>query len=192
MSTDAPSVPYLPPISSLETVIGKEIKFSAAHRLCHHRGKCRELHGHTYVLLVEAIGSVLAVDGHSDSGMVFDFGRIGLTLKRLHDRCLDHKDLGNFDPYPTAERLVLRIAYLLQLDLGVELADAGARLHRVRLYEEHTFPACYAEVQAPNIALLRADAFPDTALCRAADWERGLAKDFPAAPGCEAPAGAAA
>lgn len=185
MSTDAPVVPYLSPFSSLDVVIGKEIKFSASHRLCHHRGKCRELHGHTYVLLVEAVGSVRAVDGHSDSGMVFDFGRIGRTLRRLHDRCLDHKDLGDFDPYPTAERLVLRIAYLLQLDLGVELADAGARLHRIRLYEEHTFPACYAEMPAQQIALLRADAFPDTKLCRAADWERGAAKDFPAAPGCE-------
>lgn len=191
MSTAAPIVPYLPPFSSLDTVIGKEIKFSAAHRLCHHQGKCREMHGHTYVLLVEAVGPVHAVDGHSDSGMVFDFGRIGRTLRRLHDHCLDHKDLSDFDPYPTAERLVLRIAYLLQLDLGVELADAGARLHRVRLYEEHTFPACYAEVQSPQIALLREDAFPDTKLCRAKDWERGLAKDFPAAPGCEAPGAAA-
>lgn len=167
----------LPPTLHIPVHLIKEIKFAAAHQLDHHDGKCKNRHGHTYVLQVEISGPVQPVDGKPESGMVFDFGRLGRTLKRLHDLCLDHKDLGDFDPYPTAERLVLRIAYLLLLDLSPELADVGATLSSVKLFEEHTFPACSAEVRAPTLALLPGAFFPDTKLCRAADWARSRAGD---------------
>jgi len=157
------------PVANPVVTISKEIKFSSAHELPHHQGKCKNRHGHTYVLQVKIRGFVRPVDGQSESGMVFDFSRLGRTLKRLHDECLDHKNLNDFDEYPTAERMVLRIAYLLLLDLGPDLHPFGASIASVRLYEESVFPACYAEIENPNLRML-GDALPDTKLCRRAEW----------------------
>ena len=47
--------------------IAKEFRWEMGHRLQCHKGKCINLHGHSYKLLVEFIGNV------EDNGMVMDY-----------------------------------------------------------------------------------------------------------------------
>jgi 6-pyruvoyltetrahydropterin/6-carboxytetrahydropterin synthase len=58
--------------------VTKSFTFDAAHRVLGHEGKCKYLHGHTYVAEIRMIRQVAHVD-LDRLGMVFDFG----DLKRL-------------------------------------------------------------------------------------------------------------
>ena len=51
--------------------VEKRVEISAAHWIPNHPGKCKNLHGHNYVLLVSVEGVV-----HPDTGMVVDFGDV--------------------------------------------------------------------------------------------------------------------
>jgi 6-pyruvoyltetrahydropterin/6-carboxytetrahydropterin synthase len=59
------------------------VKFSSAHAIAGHP-KCGRLHGHTY-----AVHAVVHGDAGGDE-MVFDFGVVKQTLRRIADR-LDHR-----------------------------------------------------------------------------------------------------
>ena len=62
--------------------VAKEFRWEMGHRLPYHES-CRNVHGHSYRLVVE-------VEGEPDeSGMVVDFGEIGCLVKPILDR-LDH------------------------------------------------------------------------------------------------------
>lgn len=119
-----------------------------AHRLPHHDGKCRHLHGHTYVVRVYVTGPVQAVEeGNSQSGMVTDFGLVKDFLSRIEAR-MDHQFANDtLDEYPTAERMALRVMQTAQEELGPQL-PAGARVTKVRVYEEYVAPQAFAEVVA--------------------------------------------
>ena len=58
-----------------------DFKFDAAHRLMHHQGLCRNLHGHTWRVRVWITGSV-----DSRSGMVMDFS---FLKKQIRDVLAD-------------------------------------------------------------------------------------------------------
>lgn len=119
-----------------------------AHRLPHHDSKCRQLHGHTYVVRVYVTGEVQPVsDDNPQSGMVVDFGVVKEFLKSVEGR-MDHQ-FGNetMDEYPTAERLALRVMTLAQEQLAPQL-PAGTRVSKVRVYEEYVAPQAFAEVGA--------------------------------------------
>jgi len=136
-----------PPLVSLPVVtVAKERKYSSSHRLPWHEGKCHHLHGHTFVLRVYVTGPVQpVVKMDSKSGMVADFAVIGEWLQQL-DQVLDHKHLNDtIDRYPTAERMVRRLAYLAKRDLEPRLPP-GAAVSKLRFYEEHCFPGAFAEV----------------------------------------------
>ncbi|HQO50698.1 MAG TPA: 6-carboxytetrahydropterin synthase [Bacteroidales bacterium] len=59
--------------------ITKEFKFEMAHALLGYDGPCRNVHGHSYELIVTVIGEPIAETGHVKLGMVMDFG----DLKRI-------------------------------------------------------------------------------------------------------------
>ena len=74
--------------------IRKSIEFAMAHRLQHHEGLCRNVHGHTYRVEVELEWPT--VDGRS--GMVRDFADIKAALDEYvkgpcdHAMCFDLHD----------------------------------------------------------------------------------------------------
>ncbi|BAU64154.1 queuosine biosynthesis protein QueD [Stanieria sp. NIES-3757] len=72
-----------------EWLIYKEFYFEAAHQLPHHDGKCRRLHGHSWVGRVYVKGDRLITNG-SKQGMVIDYGDIKKYLQPLLDNFLDH------------------------------------------------------------------------------------------------------
>lgn len=132
----------------MNVTICKEMRMAMAHRLPHHDGKCQALHGHTYVVRVYVTGPVQNVgEGNPHSGMVTDFGVVKEFLKMVEAR-MDHQ-VGNetMDPYPTAERLALRIMALAQEQLTPQLPK-GAHISKVRVYEEYVSPQAFAEVEA--------------------------------------------
>jgi 6-pyruvoyltetrahydropterin/6-carboxytetrahydropterin synthase len=68
--------------------VGRRIEIDAAHRVPDHTGKCRNLHGHRY--LVEAICSGALASGGNESGMVIDFGFLKQEMVDVIDARADH------------------------------------------------------------------------------------------------------
>lgn len=62
----------------------KECRFDAAHVLTHHAGQCRNLHGHTYRVIVEVSGRKPGRD------MVIDFKDLKLLIEELILSRFDH------------------------------------------------------------------------------------------------------
>jgi 6-pyruvoyltetrahydropterin/6-carboxytetrahydropterin synthase len=90
--------------------VTKEIHFCYGHRLMHHAGKCRNLHGHNgkAVIAVEAP----ALDA---MGMVVDFGEIKRLVGRWIDDVLDHQMLLHRDD-PAIPDLRRRSEPFVELD----------------------------------------------------------------------------
>lgn len=64
--------------------VTKEITFDTAHMLIGHEGKCKNLHGHTYHLFVEAQGEL------NDDGMVVDFKLLKEYMTKIISDRFDH------------------------------------------------------------------------------------------------------
>jgi 6-pyruvoyltetrahydropterin/6-carboxytetrahydropterin synthase len=68
--------------------ICKEFTFEASHVLPHHKGKCSNLHGHSWKLTVYVRGPV-----DRETGMVVDYADIKSSIQPIIDD-LDHAHLG--------------------------------------------------------------------------------------------------
>ncbi|MEA5510112.1 6-carboxytetrahydropterin synthase QueD [Crocosphaera sp. UHCC 0190] len=119
--------------------IYKEFRFEAAHQLPYHDGKCRRLHGHSWVGRVYVSSDRLIAEG-SKQGMVMDFGDIKRYLEPLIENFLDHYYLNETTGLesPTSEAIAqwifekLETAGLSGLQ-GVEIQEtctSGARYSR--------------------------------------------------------------
>lgn len=123
------------------TEITKRYEFEAAHWLPYHDGKCRKLHGHTWVLEITVRGWVHAVDPNNpQSGMVMDFYRLKEIITRVDP---DHRCLNSHGrvpdrwpqavPYPTSENLARRFFELIEGALSKDVY-----LVKVTLWETRT------------------------------------------------------
>jgi 6-pyruvoyltetrahydropterin/6-carboxytetrahydropterin synthase len=86
--------------------IYKEFRFEAAHRLPHHDGKCRRLHGHSWVGRVYVAGDTLMPEGPKQ-GMLIDFSDISAYVAPIVQQYLDHYYLNETLPLesPTSEAI---------------------------------------------------------------------------------------
>ncbi len=93
--------------------VRRSFDFDAAHRLPRHPGKCRELHGHSYRLVV-------TVDRAVDpaSGLAVDFSDLEAIVKRQVVDVLDHSLVNDRIENPTAELMVVWIWNRLAGPLG--------------------------------------------------------------------------
>ncbi len=64
--------------------IAKEFNWEMGHRLPDHPGHCRNLHGHSYRMVVEVEGEI-----NPETGMLMDFSDLKAIVKPLVDE-LDH------------------------------------------------------------------------------------------------------
>ena len=111
------------PIAAMKHTVSKRFSFEAAHSLPHLPAghKCRELHGHSYVVEIHCSGPLDA------RGFVIDFAEISAVVKPLIDR-LDHRNLNDVLPVPsTAENLA---AWIMN-----ELTPHLPTLSRVDVFE---------------------------------------------------------
>lgn len=124
----------------IRVLVSKEFTFDSAHHLHCYEGKCRTLHGHSYLV-------VIGISGYTDSrGIATDFG----DIKRIYQDCihsrLDHKYLNEVLPpmNTTAENMVIWMFREIEKEVSKLPKDQGFRTEFVRLYETAT---SFAEVQ---------------------------------------------
>lgn len=63
--------------------IAKEFRWEMGHRLPFHDGLCKNIHGHSYKMIVEIIGNV------DKNGMIIDFFDLGKIVKPMIEK-YDH------------------------------------------------------------------------------------------------------
>jgi 6-pyruvoyltetrahydropterin/6-carboxytetrahydropterin synthase len=141
-----------------EVAVCKIFTFDAAHQLIGHKGKCSNLHGHTYKLEVVLKGIPSVEEGHSDEGFVVDFSDIkAIVQQSLVDR-LDHAFLamGNEPVLETLTATGSKVALLsfrttaenMSAYIAYELKRASLPVYSVKLWET---PTSWAEVLAADI-----------------------------------------
>ena len=69
-------------------LLTSEIKFDAAHRLSNYKGKCSQIHGHTYRVIVTIKSNKL-----NSWGAIMDFGELKKILKTHIGDKYDHKTI---------------------------------------------------------------------------------------------------
>ena len=139
--------------------VTKCFTFDAAHRLFHHEGTCRNLHGHTYRAVVTIEGPACA-----PSFMVIDFGKLKTSVGAWIDRTWDHATLLNkrdplvqvfLDSFPAMRLSILEkeptAEYMCTVLFGVVedmLKDyPSTTVYSVRIFETPTSFAEYFGVR---------------------------------------------
>jgi 6-pyruvoyltetrahydropterin/6-carboxytetrahydropterin synthase len=120
------------------TTVYKRASFDAAHHLPNYEGKCKNVHGHHWVVEVGLKG-----DPHPQAGMVVDFSILSVFLKEYVVGALDHRDINTIIPNPTAENIAHWILKQFRIALPMFKESSNPKLHVVRIWET---PDSYAEV----------------------------------------------
>jgi len=69
-------------------IITRKIEIDAGHRIAEHDSKCRNLHGHRYVIEATISGDLIQTG--SEAGMVKDFGYLKSVMMAEIDDVFDH------------------------------------------------------------------------------------------------------
>ncbi len=137
--------------------ISKEFTFDMAHALLGYDGLCKNIHGHSYTLVVTVIGSPISDDNSPKNGMLIDFKDLKHIIKQQIIDRFDHalvlnsdspKDLvdmlmKNYDKIvlldyqPTTENMIADMAGQISA-----LIPSSLKLFSLRLRET---PSSYAE-----------------------------------------------
>lgn len=110
--------------------INKEFEFAAAHFLTNYHGKCEQLHGHNYKLIVTVTGPLQA------DGMVLDFVELKQVVRQEIIDVLDHTNLNDRFPNPSCELIAQWIFTTLKSKLPVS---------SVQLFETTSSSVTYTE-----------------------------------------------
>lgn len=136
--------------------VTRRLEFDAAHRILKHESKCKNLHGHRYVLEASFFADAL-----DNLGRVIDFGVVKEVLGAWIDANLDHntilsikdKNLGEqieketgqkiyyLNENPTAENIAL---HLLNEICPKIFANHDVKCVAIKLYET---PNCFVDVK---------------------------------------------
>lgn len=108
--------------------VSKEFSFDAAHNLVKYHGKCENLHGHTYKLVVTVAGE------KDDEGMVIDFSELKKIVKDNVLNILDHSYINDIIEQPSAEN----IAEWIWNKISSKLNSNRYFLYEIKLYETPT------------------------------------------------------
>lgn len=136
--------------------ITKEFKFEMAHALKGYDGLCRNIHGHSYELLVTVKGKPVSNPSSTKLGMVMDFGDLKKIVRKSivdefdHALVLSRESANDFsvdaemfgrtilvDYQPTSENMLIDFAGRLK-----NLMPENVKLHHLLLRETVT---SYAE-----------------------------------------------
>ncbi|RME74588.1 MAG: 6-carboxytetrahydropterin synthase QueD [Planctomycetota bacterium] len=121
--------------------ITKEFRFEAAHNLINYEGKCKNLHGHTYKLLVTLDYPV------QENGLAFDFCELERIVRERIIRRLDHSYLNDLLSQSSAEYLAIWIwENLKELPLfEIKIFETPFSSVTYRGEEQHLFPKVLKE-----------------------------------------------
>ena len=104
--------------------VRRRFEFESAHFLPNHPGKCRNLHGHSYILEVTVDRTV-----DPETGMAIDFADLKKVVNREAVDLLDHHNINDIMENPTAEIMVVWIWKRLN---GVLPGLVELQLHETR------------------------------------------------------------
>ena len=115
----------------------KRFTFDSAHKLPNYKGKCKNLHGHTFFLEVTIRGTV-----DKRTGMIMDFGDMKKIVNRLVLEKLDHCYINDIIKIPTAENIIHWIWKVLSPKFKKYKVD----LYKLKLWETPSSSVSY-EIQ---------------------------------------------
>ncbi len=121
--------------------ISKKFSFSAAHRLPMHQGLCKNLHGHSYHLIVTITGVPNGDPASAEFGMMMDFGELKKIVTEEIIQKMDHQYLNDQYENPTAEKMIEDIS----LKLKMRINSDQRRVTHLKLFETETSCANWRE-----------------------------------------------
>ena len=131
----------------------KTFTFEASHQLEYHDGKCANLHGHSYTMVVELSSACLQTTGPKQN-MVMDFQDISKVVKALLKSHLDHHHLNHSlgTDSPTAEYIAQwtfnKLHSSLPLLTAVEIRETASSSVTYRPIREKPLLSHTCRVQA--------------------------------------------
>jgi len=115
----------------MKYTVSREKYFSAAHHLREYDGKCENIHGHNWRVIVFVSTKKL-----DNTGFVVDFKILDSVIDEIFD-ILDHQDINNIPPFdkinPTAENIA---AFILQTaDEKIKVYRNDVAVEKVKVWE---------------------------------------------------------
>jgi 6-pyruvoyltetrahydropterin/6-carboxytetrahydropterin synthase len=104
--------------------VAKRIRIDAAHYLPDYPGKCKNMHGHEWLVEVGCSGP------RAPNGMVIDFADLKKFLNWVEDK-FDHKVLNDVIAIPTCENFC---AYIFQ-EFNLWCVARGLKVEFVKVWE---------------------------------------------------------
>ncbi len=112
--------------------------FDAAHYLRGYRGKCENIHGHRFEVVITA-----EAPGLDDIGITYDFTQLKGHLKEVLSR-FDHVSLNDTPPFDRANPSSESIAAEIWKDMEGRLQGAPVSLKTVQVWESPDAWVTYA------------------------------------------------
>jgi 6-pyruvoyltetrahydropterin/6-carboxytetrahydropterin synthase len=110
----------------MKTYITKQFKFEAAHSLPNHDGKCKNLHGHSYILEVTVTGPIIS--SGPKEGMIMDFSELNTIVNQEIIGQWDHQFLNDLLPFTTTAENLAQECYR-------RLEKSGLDIEKIKLWE---------------------------------------------------------
>ncbi len=114
-----------------------EEHFDAAHYLRNYHGKCENLHGHRYKVVVRLEATRL-----DEAGLAYDFAQLKRQLREVIAP-FDHHCLNDVPPFDQIEPSCENIATTIYNQLQPRFSGSPVRLAYVEVWESPTTGASY-------------------------------------------------
>jgi 6-pyruvoyltetrahydropterin/6-carboxytetrahydropterin synthase len=117
--------------------VSVEQTFAAGHALRNYHGKCENVHGHNYRVLVTIEGQEL-----DSIGLLVDFVEVKKLIHGVVDR-LDHQFINDLAPFDEINPSAENMAKYFYDEISAGLAAGGVRVGQVKIWETDTASATY-------------------------------------------------
>jgi 6-pyruvoyltetrahydropterin/6-carboxytetrahydropterin synthase len=117
--------------------VSVEQTFAAGHALRNYRGKCENVHGHNYRVLVTIQGAQL-----DSIGLLVDFVEVKKLMGRVVDR-LDHQFINDLAPFDILNPSAENMAKYFYDEISAGLGSSQVRVGEVKIWETDTSSATY-------------------------------------------------
>ena len=118
--------------------VSVEQTFAAGHALRNYRGKCENVHGHNYRVLVTLEGPEL-----DSIGLLVDFVEVKKLINQVVDR-LDHQFINDLTPFDQINPSAENMAKYFYDEISAGLAgESAVHVSQVKLWETDTASATY-------------------------------------------------
>ena len=120
-------------------VLTIEDHFASAHQLRGYKGKCENIHGHNWKVVLNVKGATL-----NDIGLLIDFNDLKVVLKKITNY-LDHKNLNEVVPFDIVNPSSENIAEYISKEAQKEIAsiDSDIKVESVTVWESDTSRCTY-------------------------------------------------